>query len=108
MDVIASPKANAAPATPNKRLPAILILGLACLCLVQLVKGQLDAGEAARKQRELTSPRATIDRFHNLFYNSPYTIGANRWMGIKTVQNPNDTWITQEILFEVKPDFLVE
>jgi cephalosporin hydroxylase len=96
-------------ATPSSKRPlVILVVGLTSICLAQFVKGQLDARTCAREQRELTSPRATLDRFHNLFYNSPFTIRANRWMGIKTVQNPNDTWITQEILFEVKPDFLVE
>lgn len=29
-------------------------------------------------------------------------------MGIPTVQNPNDVWITQEILVDVRPDFVVE
>ena len=29
-------------------------------------------------------------------------------MGIPVKQNPNDAWMIQEILFEIKPDFLVE
>jgi cephalosporin hydroxylase len=101
-------KASTAPTTLSKRLLVVLVVGLTSICLIQFVKGQLDARSCAQEQRMLASPSATIERFHNLFYNSPYTVGANRWMGIKTVQNPNDTWITQEILFEVKPDFLVE
>ena len=32
----------------------------------------------------------------------------NTWFGISTLQNPLDVWITQEIFFEVKPDFIVE
>jgi cephalosporin hydroxylase len=50
-----------------------------------------------------------IDEFLNLWY-SPYqqTVFHHQWLGVKTLQNPNDMWITQEILFEVKPDFFVE
>ncbi len=31
-----------------------------------------------------------------------------RWMGVKTLKNPLDTWIYQEIIFETKPDILIE
>jgi cephalosporin hydroxylase len=33
---------------------------------------------------------------------------ANRFLGVLTWQNPFDVWITQEIFFEVRPDFVVE
>jgi len=33
---------------------------------------------------------------------------SNQWYGIRTLQNPVDAWIVQEILSEVKPDFVVE
>ena len=33
---------------------------------------------------------------------------ANRFLGVLTWQNPFDVWITQEILFELTPDFVVE
>lgn len=46
--------------------------------------------------------------FHELFYYSDKTWQANKWMGILTQQNPNDVWITQEIIYEVKPDFIIE
>lgn len=32
----------------------------------------------------------------------------NRWMGIQTLQNPLDAWVTQEIIVEVQPDVIVE
>jgi cephalosporin hydroxylase len=31
-----------------------------------------------------------------------------RWLGIRTLQNPFDTWMIQEIICEQKPDFIVE
>ncbi|MBM4185569.1 MAG: cephalosporin hydroxylase [Gemmatimonadetes bacterium] len=36
------------------------------------------------------------------------TVWQNRWLGVGTLQNPFDVWVTQEILFEVRPDFIVE
>jgi len=30
------------------------------------------------------------------------------WMGVRTLKNPLDAWIYQEILFEVKPDVVLE
>lgn len=30
------------------------------------------------------------------------------WMGVRTVKNPLDCWVYQEILYEVQPDILIE
>jgi cephalosporin hydroxylase len=49
-----------------------------------------------------------IDRFHILSYNDANTWGSNTWFGVKAEQNPNDAWIHQEIIWEVKPDFIIE
>jgi cephalosporin hydroxylase len=54
------------------------------------------------------SRQQTLDLFHQMFYNNRETWLLNRWLGIQAQQNPNDVWIIQEILFEVKPDFVVE
>ena len=35
-------------------------------------------------------------------------MAGNKWYGISTLQNPVDAWIIQEILYEVKPDLIVE
>lgn len=32
----------------------------------------------------------------------------SHFLGIRTLQNPMDAWILQEIIFEVKPDYVVE
>ncbi len=49
-----------------------------------------------------------LERFHWHSYHSEETWKNNQWMGVSTFQNPNDVWITQEIIVEVKPDFIVE
>ena len=50
-----------------------------------------------------------INSFHEILYaKKGQTWLANHWLGIQTSQNPNDAWITQEIIVEQKPDVLVE
>ena len=54
------------------------------------------------------SDKEVLTRFHELWYHNKGTWRENRWMGIETLQNPNDVWIAQEVIFETKPDFIVE
>lgn len=57
---------------------------------------------------EARSDANVITRFHQLFYDSPHTWRKNTWYGIETQQQPLDVWITQEIIFETRPDVIVE
>jgi cephalosporin hydroxylase len=50
----------------------------------------------------------TLDRFHQIFYDGPNTWHQSKWLGIEALQNPNDVWITQEIIVEVAPDLIIE
>jgi cephalosporin hydroxylase len=52
--------------------------------------------------------REFVDRFIWLWATTPGGLFKNQWMGIPTRQNPFDVWVTQEILYEVKPDLVVE
>ena len=52
--------------------------------------------------------KEVVDLYHQAFYDSPYTWRLNKWLGILTEQNPNDVWITQEIIVETRPDFIIE
>ena len=48
-------------------------------------------------------------QFHSLYYSSPERTWKNtRWMGCRTMKCPLDLWIYQEILFELKPDIVIE
>ena len=49
-----------------------------------------------------------IERFSKLSYYDSNTWLRNQWLGIPTQQNPNDAWVIQEIIAEVKPDYIVE
>ena len=49
-----------------------------------------------------------IDNFHWLYYDANDTWRQSKWLGVLTMQNPNDVWIHQEIISELKPDLIVE
>jgi cephalosporin hydroxylase len=53
--------------------------------------------------------RAVIDQFHRLYYHSPKRTWFNtRFLGVPVQKCPLDLWIYQEMLFELRPDILVE
>jgi cephalosporin hydroxylase len=49
-----------------------------------------------------------IDDFHRLIYKSDLTWKANKWMGHNALKTPMDLWMLQEIIFEVKPQLIIE
>src|SRR5262245_34804999 len=77
-------------------LMLILIVALAATIMLQ------QTGHLGRP-----SQQEVVDRLHELFYDSEIWM-STRWLGIPTAQNPNDVWIHQEVIFQVKPDFIVE
>jgi len=54
-------------------------------------------------------PGRVANAFHKLLYNSlEQTWRANQWLGTPIEKNPLDLWIFQEIIYQVKPDVIVE
>jgi cephalosporin hydroxylase len=50
-----------------------------------------------------------IDAFHRLYYDQPDTTWNNTyWMGVRTQKCPLDLWIYQELIFELRPDIIIE
>jgi cephalosporin hydroxylase len=50
-----------------------------------------------------------IDHFHRLYYESGDQTWKNTfWLGIQTEKCPLDLWIYQEIIFEIRPDVIIE
>lgn len=102
---------NRAPlAAKGAKMALLLVLaGGPVLLYHRIVAHDTPAQSAAAPQAQ--PPRTNRDKireFHRLFYERDSTWKMNRWLGIATVQNPNDVWITQEIISEVKPDLFVE
>ena len=61
----------------------------------------------AARQDAVDSRQNIIDNFHRVYYES-LVWDSNRWLGVRCQQNPNDAWIHQEIISDVKPDFIIE
>lgn len=65
-------------------------------------------------QRAIYRPQTRqdiVDEFHKLYYDSALYGGTwqdTRWLGVQTAKCPLDLWIYQEILCEVRPDFVIE
>lgn len=55
-----------------------------------------------------STEKDVLDNFHQLWYENKNTWMKNKWFGILTRQNPMDIWVTQEIIVETKPDFIIE
>ncbi len=53
---------------------------------------------------------STIDEFHKLYYGmeKPQIWEKTYWLGQQTLKCPLDLWIYQEIIFDIKPDFIIE
>lgn len=87
----------------------ITVLGSTLLtsCSMTTSSDAAISSDAANVER--ISDEEVIERFHYIWAD-PKKSGfwANTWFGIPTVQNPMDAWITQEIIFEVKPDYIIE
>lgn len=52
-----------------------------------------------------------VEQFHRLYYNAGAVTGTHKntfWFGVKTLKCPLDLWIYQEILFDLKPDLILE
>jgi len=71
-------------------------------------EGAAPAKKPAAPGPDKAADRELIDRMIILWAQSKNTWMKNKWLGIPTLQNPVDAWVTQEIIFEVKPDFIVE
>jgi cephalosporin hydroxylase len=62
----------------------------------------------------LAPPRSesVVDAFHRLYYtrtnDAADTWRDTRFLGCRILKNPLDLWIYQEILFELKPDLIIE
>ncbi|MBL7094306.1 cephalosporin hydroxylase [candidate division KSB1 bacterium] len=50
-----------------------------------------------------------VSLFHRIYYyNKERTYGNTYWQGIPLLKCPLDLWIYQEIIYEVKPDIIIE
>jgi len=80
---------------------AALIIGISSTVLV------VQLGATSRPRFSPHDQRA-INGFIHFYYDTGVWGGHTRWLGIPSFQSPTDNWVMQEIIAEVKPDFIVE
>lgn len=62
-----------------------------------------------RIERSHSYKNFVINGFHKLYYNTAsQTIKNTKWLGRNVYKFTTDLWIYQEILFETKPDLIIE
>jgi cephalosporin hydroxylase len=77
--------------------------------LVALVAAASAAAGALAASWWLKRPQQVIANYHRWFHrNGAATYNNTRWLGVTAQKCPLDTWIFQELLFEVRPDVMVE
>jgi cephalosporin hydroxylase len=57
------------------------------------------------------SQAATVDRFHQLYYDAGLrqkAWGGTTWLGATVRKNPFDLWYYQQAFFRMKPDLIIE
>jgi cephalosporin hydroxylase len=70
---------------------------------------RLAEDDLSRERPSAQVRQAVIDQFHRLYYHRPKQTWQNTFfLGVEVRKTPLDLWIYQEILHEVRPDFLVE
>ncbi len=62
---------------------------------------------AARFRADRRLDRAAVERAHDVLYKSDAWTEA-RWLGAQALKNPLDLWVYQEIVFETRPELIVE
>jgi cephalosporin hydroxylase len=87
---VATPPSEAAPAKIPHRMPS-----------------PSDPSLAPRLRAQMRS-QPQIQRFVTQWKLNPAGIWSNTFLGVPTIQNPLDVWVTHEIMYDVKPDFLIE
>lgn len=57
----------------------------------------------------IDSDKGLVNRFHKLYYDNFQNTWQNtRWLGTTVYKCPLDLWVYQEIIFETKPDIIIE
>jgi cephalosporin hydroxylase len=90
------------------------IKNMAAERVVEALKTQVMILRNLLYNRLYASPKTekeVVDNFHKLYYYS-YTFGKTwgktSWLGVPAAKCPLDAWIYQEIIFETKPDVIIE
>jgi cephalosporin hydroxylase len=76
---------------------------------VPLGESQSTSPFGVERLKEPGFQRSVVELFHSLYYQNRDRTWLNTyWQGVRVTKCPLDLWIYQEILFEVRPDVIIE
>jgi cephalosporin hydroxylase len=52
--------------------------------------------------------RNVTEKFQQTYYNSLVWLNSTTWLGVPSEQAPTDNWSMQEIITEIRPDYIIE
>jgi cephalosporin hydroxylase len=78
------------------------------LATAAVVFAGLNLWQWGRSSSVELSDREITDRFTLIWGHKKDTWRKNSFLGVRTLQNPLDVWVTFEIIHQVKPDVIVE
>jgi cephalosporin hydroxylase len=90
------------------RRVASVLLVVAAAAFPVLLYDRLVARHLLERRREPPPLAEVVDHYHRAFYYASQSTLEMFWLGIPTMQNPNDLWVTQELISRLRPDFIVE
>jgi len=53
-------------------------------------------------------PVDVVGEFHKKYYSSCVWVTDTKWRGVSVQKSPNDLWVYQEIINEIKPELIIE
>jgi cephalosporin hydroxylase len=96
----------------------LFFLGVAVGTIAMMALGQRETSESPALPSPSAVPSQAVedeadcegvfDFWKRINFGDRGGIWKSTWLGVGARQNPLDVWITQEILYEIKPDFVVE
>lgn len=76
---------------------------------VQHAKSYLNKAWSRLRQRFQPAEQAVVDDFHKLFFASRRDKSRRaRWLGVPLIKYPDDLFVFQEMIHELRPDLIVE
>ncbi len=97
-----------------RRWWTLLLFGGTCFAIGVAIAGVMitihhGTTVAYAQGRYSAEDQRTIDNFHQWFYNhAEKTWMDTKWLGTPVQKDPFDLWIYQELLYETKPDVVIE
>lgn len=98
---VSQPPGTRSSSTTFLKVLTVLSLALACGELLLTL----------HYRRELAAPEYPEDvahAFEKVYYSSQVWHSSTKWLGITTQQAPTDNWEMQELICEIRPDYIIE